>query len=188
MLKSDSPPRKNGPRIGTWNKPSPCLQWEFDPDRLEDAVSQLVGQPILVGGLTERPADEVISFTVYSESMRTDGQRYDTENYLQVVSQLTRETATSLLHLLHHLDNHTYLGLLDPSSRYLKYLKGSSIYRIRPMEEGTQINPAIFTALRQARGGRLLELYLQRRSEHPDGTIIFGEVELGGDVKLHYRP
>jgi hypothetical protein len=108
--------RGEGFLTSVWNKPSPsCLQWEFDPTRLEEAVSQLVGQHILMGGPQERPAGEVISIELLlepstSQSIGGASQKpikVKRKVKLETQNLLTKETATSLLHLLHHISDDT---------------------------------------------------------------------------------
>lgn len=160
-------------RVSVWNNPPGCLRWEFHPDRLDEAISQLVGQPILVGGPPERPADEVVSFAVSFGQWIEGGQAYRNNRsiLLEVGNQMTGPTATGVLHLLHHLCNDTtYHEVFDGSSFYSDDNGPPYAWY---MNDGTQFNPAIFTALRQARGERDLELYAGTHRMYHRASNIF---------------
>lgn len=177
--------------MSVWDKPpSPCLQWDFDPDRLEGAAGQLAGQPILVGGSPERPADEVISFSLWPDpptgGWMDFGRIHGPGNrviILEVANILTKETATSVLHLFHHLGNDTFLSVLSSNSLYYLGRRGQVGSQLFLVSDGSHLNPAIFTALRQARGGRMLEFYTHRRAMSLTGNDVFGEVLR--DVRIH---
>ena len=182
-------------RERVWDRPfTHCLRWDFDPGLLEEAVSQLVGQPILVGGPPARPADEVVCFGIGLDlpfgTWNNCMQMLRAENKLirlEVLNQLTRETATSLLHLLHHLGNGTYLATIRLPSFYIQHIDQHARQSVE-IRDGTHLNPAIFTALRQARGGRrALEVYIDHRLERPIDTSIFAKV-LGDELGFHSRP
>jgi hypothetical protein len=57
----------------------------------------------------------------------------------------------------------------------------------RLLNDGTHFNPAIFTFLRQARGGKVLELRLKRLLVNPHGTDIFKKA-VADDVRFMLSP
>lgn len=176
--------RSNGPRVNTWDRSAPSLQWDFDPERLEAAVIQLVGKPILVGGAPERIADEVVSFRVMLDSptgrifpavqppIRLHGPN-DREVRLEVMNQLTRKTATCLLHFFHHLSNGTYFRNFIRSSNHDDF--------------EVQFNPDICTALRKARGGKVLEVYTTLCGRSRWYRNIYEEALEAQGLKIHTR-
>jgi hypothetical protein len=136
--------------------PLPCMQWEFDRDRLEEVVSQLVGQHILVGGPPVRPADEVVALSVWLDSPSVERSNDRLAGWrvirLVAVNELTKETATSVLHLLHHfLVGDTYI---KDFMAYSTYYPRPTLTRPqnqppwRQMDDWTHLNPVIFIALR----------------------------------------
>lgn len=105
-------------------------------------------QTLLVGGDPER-APEIVAFGVVFYSSR-DLVRV----CLGVRNQLRLETATSVLHLLHHLSTGVCIGqLLADLHTYDSDDSSNTPDRER------RLNPAIFDALRELRGGRLFRLH-----------------------------
>jgi hypothetical protein len=153
------------------------MQWEFDPDRLEAAVSQLVGQLVLI---PDRDPTEVVSFGV---GVDESGPKY-VRCYLEIHNQLTRETATSLLHFLHHISSNTYFEQLYLVLWRCEYTQPSDLHwrQSEPTPTGTCINPMIFDALRQASGRRVLHLYALQRIHPYWKTPVIEESE---SVKIH---
>lgn len=168
--------------LRVWGRQMECLQWDFDAEKLEAAVSQLVGEPILMGGARERPGNEVVRFSVTLDPP-SGGQ--GTVLILEVGNRLTRETASSLLHLFHHLGTGTYVGTLVPVPwNCTLYAHWNLHWTVE--EEGTHFNPAIFTALLQARGGKKLELHAVVYSHCSYAPNIFEEV-LGKTVAVYSK-
>lgn len=177
-------------RVSVWDNHDPtssCLQQDFDPNRLEEAISQLVGQPLFVGGPPERPANEIIVFEVWPDpptgnvvwegfQVHARGQRVI---LLHLVNQLTRETAASVLHLFHHFTERSYLGVLQDSSTAIDYTDPAADgdFFVR---DGTHFNPAIITALRHAKGVRVLDLYTDQYYQDRFLTKIFDKALMGG--------
>jgi len=146
------------------------MLWEFEPERLEEAVEQLVGQTILVCGGPERRGDEIVSFQV----------RHVYHTYLDVRNRLTRETATSLLHFLYHLGSGVYIN------RLWTFLWHSEHSQVTPDISRTRMNPTIFHALRKARSGRVLRIYTNWK--HTGRQSLF-EGEEGPElaVRIHCK-
>ena len=101
-----------------------------------------------------------------------------------MVNQLTREGATSLLHLLHHLSTGTYFKELDP--RLYNKVPGEPGVGYDHDTTGTLLSPAILDALHHARGGqrnRGLDLYAIIDGTIETGPSVFGDV----NVRIHFR-
>jgi len=73
-------------------------------------------------------------------------------------NELTRESATGLHHLFYHLAS-TVIGTMctEVVVAYSGGIREHFEYR-----EGCRLNPVIFSALRQMRGGQPLELHAER--------------------------
>jgi hypothetical protein len=170
-----------------------------------------VGKPVLVGGPAERAANEVVCFKVWpwpteesASNTGVFGYIPDRSICLEVASHMTRETASSVLQFFLLLGNYTYLESFFPSL-YIFYARQSQSFlsslmnfffarqdrsfRYSLMVGGSRLNPAIFTALRQANGGSDLKIYLSDH-QRPDlqrlmATIMFGDVVDG--LKVHFR-
>jgi hypothetical protein len=142
-------------------------------------VSQLMGTMVLV---PDREPTEVVSFSVLVEA--PDGR--DAYTCLDIVNRLTAETATSLLHFLHHLCSGTFVSDLYTELWKYDYTKERIPHReVDPVlvTTGTALSQEIFQALQQA-SGRMgwLHLYTDRR--HCIGPAVFGRTK---NVRLHYR-
>jgi hypothetical protein len=145
-------------------------------------VSQLEGQLVL---LPTRDPSEVALFGV-----RTKASATVVQSYLEIRNQLTRETATSLLHFLHYLGSGTYferfftdLWNFDHARpNELTWLPNNATNNTRT-RFGIHINPSIFDALQQASGRRVLHLYTLLRV----GSLKVTVLGKSSDVKLHYR-
>lgn len=146
-----------------------CLQWEFDTKSFDAAVSQLVGQPIIMGGVREGAESEIVRFHIGL-------------SHLEVGNCLTRETAASVLHLFLHLGSARYVHSLCAALWNYVY-EGPNSVNWALERDGAHLNPGIFTALRQARSGRVLELY-SRLYMTCVGANIFQKV-LGESVKVY---
>lgn len=85
---------------------------------------------------------------------------------------MTVETATSALHFLHHLSHGVYLQTLLHTVFHEHFAGPDTISNT--VDVGTHLNPAIFTALRQARGGRGAELYVR-------DCLVYGQ-DVGANV------
>lgn len=162
---------------GVWGEYSDCLQWDFDPDTLEHTVGQLAGQMLLVGGDTERAADEIVCFYLGLNGML----RATTEKRvcLGVRNRLTRETATAVLHLFHHLGTGTYIDRLHTDV----WVRDRDTDTYESDRGGCRLNQAIFDALQGLREGQVPRLHVcQQKRTGTTSMSIFGE-----GVRLHSK-
>jgi len=104
---------------------------------------------------------------------------------LQMANQLTRETATAVLHLLHHLGTGTYIERLRDTLWLNEY---DAHGRGREVRNGTHLNPAIFSALCHMRRGRMLELHFCSRFYLLEAHSVFRVALEDGCVRLHSYP
>ena len=173
--------RLSGRHTEAWNDRehrSNCLHWEFDAEKLERVITQLEGLNILV---PDRDIDEVVSFVM----------KCGRWIQLDVRNKLSRKSAISVFHLFHHLGKGTCIErLFTDMYNYLYERRGDVCKRMSRQQDtsGAHLNPAIFDALRQARGGRGLNLYALKhcRLHSTPGPSMFGEGKTAS-VRLHFK-
>lgn len=162
-----------------WGRPGDSLQRVFNADRLETAVSSLAGQLALV---PDRGPTEVVALGVVTT---LPGSKH-AWTFLEIRNQLTKETATSLLHFLHHLGTGIYIDRFCTRLWNSDYARPSDLsFRFAEYTNtGTHFNEKVFEALRQTRGGKVLHLYAVWRSSSDARRSVLGGSK---SVKLHSR-
>jgi hypothetical protein len=127
----------------------------------------------------------VIRFTVYFNLNNEPDERKSI--LVEMVNQLTRETATRVLHIFHHFGSSTYLRYIN-TLLYVEF-DGPDDFR-EFIITGPHFNAAIFTALRHARGGKRLELFVNHypRNRTRQYLDLFEAAEATGDGPIiHFR-
>ena len=209
--------------IRVWDTSITCLRWEMDPELLERAASQLVGKTLfldlerIVNPVYPRWADTAIwlemaaceTSTVDPEkaveglihlmarSTRPDDDSRKAQGAawtcLAMRNQLTKASATHLLHFLYHLGTGTYVKNFFAELFISRMQWTTCLVPFLGDNTGdAQINPAIFEALRQARGGKKLELYTRMRvrlweNMWGNPTKHLKALEDGVDARLHFN-
>lgn len=160
-----------------WGRPGDSLQRVFNADRLETAVSSLAGQLALV---PDRGPTEVVALGVVTT---LPGSKH-AWTFLEIRNQLTKETATSLLHFLHHLGSGTYFDNFYTELWSFGYDQPNNLHTGAGeiIRTGVHLNPMLFDALRQADGRRVENFYAVGRSQK--GPSVFVEWKT---ARLHHK-
>lgn len=145
-------------------------------------MGRLVGQLVLV---PDRAPTEAVALRVLLSETRSANGNSHTWCKLEIQNQLTRETATSLLHFLHHLSSGTFINELSTTLWKYEYAQPSDLcpQDIDSVETGTHLNQAIFDAMQQVSGRRVLKLYALELRGNQRQSVLWKP----SNVRLHHK-
>jgi hypothetical protein len=127
----------------------------------------------------------VVSLTVcHSQTPQQSGAGQAV--HLNVANQLTRETATSLLHLFHHLATGAYIGWLVTTLDY-EHDGNLELVGVQLAPAGVHFNPAIFEALRHARSGVPPSIYVLGQASTTRRQAVFRRGEESGELRIRFK-